>query len=184
MTKDVVPVTPTRRSKRFQPLATPSTKHTTQLDCFWDGQPVYRRSVNLDLDLLQDERDELSQEAIDNLETVFYNGLSMTTQKAKIFRGGKSNSKKRKLEETRQIYRVGDAVLIETDTLYRVRRPPSVAIIVSMWECRSKDEFSGEVDSSKVRIRVHWFLRPTELASIRAKREHEEVRLFYCCRLF
>lgn len=176
MTKGVVPVTPTRRSKRFQPLATPSGKPTTQLDCFWDGQPIYTRSVNSDLDLLQDERDELSREDIDNLETVFYNGLSMKTQKAKIYRSGKYNAKKRKIEETRQIYHVGDTILIETDTLYRVRRPPSVAVIVAMWECRSKDVFAAQVDSRKMRIRVHWFLRPTELASIRAKREHAEVR--------
>lgn len=172
MAKDTVPVTPTRRSKRFQPLATPSGKPTIRLDCFWDGRPVYTRPVNPDLDLLQDERDELSEEGLSDLETVFYNGLSMETQKAKFYRGGK----KRKVEEVREIYRVGDTILIETDTLYRVRRPPSVAVIVAMWECRSKDVFNDEVaDSRRMRIRVHWFLRPTEMASIRAKREHTEV---------
>ncbi|KAF9454534.1 P-loop containing nucleoside triphosphate hydrolase protein [Macrolepiota fuliginosa MF-IS2] len=180
MAKDIIPVTPTRRSKRFQPLATPSGKPTTQLDCFWDGQPIYTRCVNPDLDLLQDERDELSQEEINDLETVFYDGLSMKTQKTKIYRGGKSNAKKRRAEETRQIYRIGDTILIETDTLYRVRRPPSVAVIVAMWECRSRDVFAGQqVDSRRMRLRVHWFLRPTELASIRAKREHAENEVYY-----
>jgi origin recognition complex subunit 1 len=185
MAKDVVLATPTRRSKRFQPLATPSGKSTTQLDCFWTAESIYSRSVNPELDLLQDERDELSSDDIPKLETRFYNGLSMESQKSKIFRRGKSNTKRRagaKVEEKREVYQVGDTILVETDVLYRVRRPPSVAVIVAMWECREKNDAGTceEVDSRKMRIRVHWFLRQTELASIRAKRDYAEVRSLIC----
>jgi len=173
MPKDTILATPIRRSKRFQPLATPSGKPTTKLDCFWTSSPIYTRTLNTDLDLLQDERDELSEDDVSNLETRFYDALNMGTQKYKIYRGAK---KRVKIEEKREVYEVGDTILVETDVLYRVRRPPSVAVIVAMWECRDKNGVGEEVDSNKMRIRVHWFLRPTEMASIRAKREHTQVR--------
>jgi origin recognition complex subunit 1 len=177
MTKDLVLATPTRRSKRFQPLATPSGKSTTQLDCFWASDPIYTRTVNPELDLLPDERDELSTDDISDLETRFYDGLNMATQISKIYRGGKAK-KRGRAEDKREVYKVGDAILVETDVLYRMRRPPSMAVIVAMWECREKGAAANEeMGSTKMRIRVHWFLRPTEMASIRAKREHAEVRV-------
>ena len=67
-------------------------------------------------------------------------------------------------------------ILVETDVLYRQKKPPSVAVIVSMWEVKPVGEaLSGDPD--QMRIRVHWFLRPSELAAIRQKRDHEEVRM-------
>lgn len=137
---------------------------------------MYTRATSLDLDLLQDERDEFSEDIIDSMQTVLYDGLSMRTQKAKIHNAAKK--RRRAVEETQQVYHVGDTILIETDSLSRVRRPPSIAVIVAMWECRNKDESTeGQMSASRMRIRVHWFLRPTEMASIRAKRAHDQVCL-------
>jgi len=66
--------------------------------------------------------------------------------------------------------------MVETDTLYIMKRPPSIGVIVALWETKAEDADEDEfVDSTKMRIRIHWFLRPSELASIRAKRDHEEV---------
>lgn len=74
-------------------------------------------------------------------------------------------------------FSVGDTVLIKTDTLYRMHRPPSIGVILAMWETKAKDQEEDEYesDSAKMRVRVHWFLRPTELASIRARRDHMKV---------
>jgi origin recognition complex subunit 1 len=141
----------------------------------------YTRAINPNLDLLQDERDELSEDDISKMQTVFYDGLSMRTQKAKIYNAVKKSQKRRRvIEETQQVYHVGDTILIETDSFYRIRKPPSIAVIVAMWECRNKDDSTdGQMNSTRMRIRVHWFLRPTEMASIRAKRAHDKVRRNY-----
>ena len=69
------------------------------------------------------------------------------------------------------IYHVGDTVMVGTDTLYIMKRPPSIGVIVAMWETRKKGDLRIRADASRIRIRIYWFLRPTELASIRAKRE-------------
>jgi origin recognition complex subunit 1 len=170
------PQTPTRRSKRFQPLATPSRKHnvTGNLNCSWEDEPIHTRPTIPALDLLQEEQEEQEENSDRQcLETVFYSAFSMRSQKARQYRGEKRTSSSR--QET---FRIGDTVTIETDTFYRKRKPPSVAVIVSMWYTRSKGENDeeAELDSNKFRLRVHWFLRPTEMPSVRAKREHKEVR--------
>ncbi len=109
------------------------------------------------------------------METVFYDAFRMK-RKAAAYRG----SKRMRLGKTEtQTYRVGDAVMVETDALYIMKRPPSIGVLVAMWEVRQKgDAQNAPTDSNKMRLRIHWFLRPTELASIRAKRDHEEVRLW------
>jgi origin recognition complex subunit 1 len=75
-------------------------------------------------------------------------------------------------------YKVGDTVMVETDTLYIMKRPPSIGVIVAMWETRKEEDSDTLTDASRMRIRIHWFLRPTELASIRAKREHQDVSYY------
>ncbi len=74
-------------------------------------------------------------------------------------------------------YKVGDTVMVETDTLYIMKCPPSIGVVVAMWETRKQEDADTLTDASRMRIRVHWFLRPTELASIWSKREHEDVSL-------
>jgi len=174
-----VPQTPTRRSQRFQPTATPSSKHSDKnvIECKWTSEPIYVRRTNADLDFLTDEKDEQTseEEEGEEMETVFYDTFWMK-RKVTIHKTGPSRrTTAGKVEE--QTYRVGDTIMVETDTLYLTKRPPSIGVIVSMWQTRIKGEITNR-DASKMRIRVHWFLRPTELASIREKREHEEVRIY------
>jgi origin recognition complex subunit 1 len=175
------PQTP-RRSKRFQPLATPSrTRSDEAVSCTWVGRPLYARSTNRELDLLQEEKDLLENDEEDqDLETLFYQSFEIKRTVAPQFRGGgpsRGKSKKTANETGLDRFSVGDTVLIKTDTLYRTHRPPSVGVILAMWETKVKDGEKGvhEPDPSKMRVRVHWFLRPTELASIRAKRDHTKV---------
>ncbi|RXW21306.1 hypothetical protein EST38_g4564 [Candolleomyces aberdarensis] len=180
MARELLPQTP-RRSRRFQPLATPFLqRQTTGAVCQWEGEPILIRPCNPDLDLMQEEREareeegSLAEEKEDGEETVFY--ASFTMKRPNKPQRGKQASES---EESRT-FRLGDTITVETDTLYRQKKPPSVAVIVSMWEVRKKGEDEGrEHDSSKMRFRVHWFLRPSELAAIREKREHAEVRQWY-----
>ncbi|KAJ2916784.1 hypothetical protein MD484_g3647, partial [Candolleomyces efflorescens] len=161
------------------PLATPFLqRQTTGTNCQWEGEPVLIRPCNPDLDLMQEERDareeELqAEETEDEEETVFYASFVMK-RSTKPHRGKQPSGS----EESRT-FRLGDAITVETDTLYRQKKPPSIAVIVSMWEVRKKGEETEEHDSSKMRFRVHWFLRPSELAAIREKRDHAENEIYY-----
>ncbi|KAF8910446.1 hypothetical protein CPB84DRAFT_1702121 [Gymnopilus junonius] len=185
-----MPQTPTRRSQRFQPTATPSSKHSDKnvLECAWIGSPVYTRKTNDELDLLPEEREERKAEQGDEvqddnedeeepeeLETLFYHKFKMK-RKLVAYKGAQRNTAG-KIDT--QTYSVGDTVMIETDTLYLTKRPPSIGIIVAMWQVKKLVEEDVEADPSKMRMRIHWFLRPTEMASIRAKRDHEENEIYY-----
>ena len=109
--------------------------------------------------------------------TDFYNEFSVSGKKsvgkfARFTRGAKKGQSKTKGKgkEEEERYKIGDTVLVTS-----VNRLPSVGVIVGMWENRWENE-EGE-DTRKMRVKIHWFLRPTELAGIRAKREHAVVRI-------
>ncbi|TFK36756.1 P-loop containing nucleoside triphosphate hydrolase protein [Crucibulum laeve] len=180
MARSLPPSTPSRRSKRFQPIATPSGRINTSFNCTWRGEPTLIRPVNPSLDLLPDEQEENNDSEEQEMETAFYEGFQINAPKAKMYRG-QSTKKTKDSGDGTQIYLVGDIILVETDFLSRVKKPPSIAVIVSMWEVRPKlgDGEESESDPKKMRVRVHWFLRPSELASIRAKRDHKENEIYY-----
>lgn len=77
--------------------------------------------------------------------------------------------RKKPISET---LKVGDTVLVST-----AEKLPSVAVITSMWEVIHQVDHSddGDREERKMRVKVHWFLRPTEMARVRAKRDHIEV---------
>ncbi|KAG6918327.1 hypothetical protein DXG01_015185 [Tephrocybe rancida] len=85
---------------------------------------------------------------------------------------------RQKGDSTMATYGLGDTVLVETDGLSRIRSPPSIAIILAMWETRRKGDDEPS-DPSKMRVRLQWFLRPTELGGHGAKRAHTENELYY-----
>ena len=170
------PQTPTRRSQRFQPTATPVKwiNNKAILECSWASDPVYVRPTDSAIDFLPEEQeeavlcdDDTEKEA---LQTFFYNTFTMKRKVASLS-GGRGAFKL-----MHRIYEVGDTVLIETDSIYLVKRPPSVGVIVAMWQIKGNAQETA--DPNKMRVRIHWFLRPKEMASIRAKREHEEVFYF------
>lgn len=173
---ETLPITPSRRSQRFQPTATPASRGVDEnvLQCAWSSKPIYVRKTIPQLDFLPEELEERAREDEEEEETVFYDAFKMK-RKATAYRG----SKRMKLGKTEtQHYRIGDTVMIETDTLYIMKRPPSIGVIIAMWETRRKED--APTQPPNMRIRIHWFLRPTELASIRAKRDHEEVCTHSC----
>ncbi|KAF9484856.1 P-loop containing nucleoside triphosphate hydrolase protein [Pholiota conissans] len=183
MARDPPPQTPTRRSRRNQPIATPSNKLNQKniLECAWTGEPIYVRQTNRELDLLPEDLEEYQEKAqkdndedMEDKETLFYEAFKMK-RKATSYRGAKGLQI---CKAAMQVYRVGTPVMVETDALSQIKRPPSVGLIVSMWQIRRKGEDVAD-DPSKMCIRVHWFLRHTEMANHRAEREHEENEIYY-----
>ena len=173
-----LPQTP-RRSKRGQPIATPSrTKPDSTLRRAWVCEPLYTRPANPALDYTNDDQDERAEqdEEDEEYETVFYRSFEM--QKAvqpKAFRA-KGKGKKKEGDDNVETYAVGDTVLIKTDELSLRREPPSIGVIVAMWETRKMDS-DEEFDSDRMRLRMHWFLRPAvnKPQHYGMKREHTKV---------
>lgn len=171
-----------RRSSRFQPLVTPSrTKNSQSLDCAWVGEPLCIRTTNPDLDLTEEDREELeAEEDEEEMETVFYRSFEMKNTAAKVFRTKVKGKKKQNVAGRggRTTYNVGDTVFIKTDEILLQYKPPSIGVILAMWERRRKDA-EDETNPAKMRIRIHYFVRPTELPSIRAKRDHAKNEIYY-----
>lgn len=188
-----------RRSSRLSrnPLVprNPYPKSTSE-SYHWISDPIHSRPSTRD-DFLDDDEwvqargDEDDEDDEDeNVErrimmTDFYNGFAVSGKKtvrkfARFPRGAKKGRSKNlkgkgKGKDEEGVYKIGDTVLVTS-----VNRLPSVGVIVGMWENRWEGE-EGE-ETQKMRVKIHWFLRPTELAGIRAKREHAVVRTY--CLLF
>lgn len=154
------PNTP-RRSKRYQPLVEFSTNRGDSAagTVSWLGASIHIRATRgTDLH----EEDEI--DSLEDAETEFYLGFSRITST-------QSSAKKRKtITSEGNVFRVGDTVLVKSQAKH-----PSVAVIVALWDVKTKD---GEVDGLlPQKVKVHWFLRGSELPSVRAKKEkHAQVR--------
>ncbi|KAF8634081.1 hypothetical protein AX15_001083 [Amanita polypyramis BW_CC] len=171
--------TPTRRSKRFLPLATPSETERAKINCSWTDEPIYVRPTEVEHDVSQDEGEEYANG--EGYETFFFESFRIAenflTNDCSL--KGARKSLKTKAESLEQTYRVGDTVLIQTNTIDNRKKPPSIAVIISMWDVRAKRQEANNPNRNKMRIRVHWFLRPSELPRIRANREHLESEIYY-----
>lgn len=145
-----------RRSTRFQPLV--FIEKTTEVDgsLRWEGDPILSRKTRA-TDLDRDDDIE-----IEHAETTFFRALTKISSN--------SSSKKGKKKSTDETFKLGDCVLVKTQAKH-----PSVGIITAMWEVLGRTEDDEEDEKMLKKVRVHWFLRPNELASIRARREHREV---------
>ncbi|TFY57935.1 hypothetical protein EVG20_g8345 [Dentipellis fragilis] len=164
--------TPTRRSKRFQPNVFASTSalapHVAGVDV-WTSKPLHRRPTEPQdaFDTEEDPDEEYS-------ETRFYDAFAR--RKGPTSRGthGRHGSTKAKVtEEEGEVYKVGDTVLVATNP-----KRPSVGVIVGMWEVKNVDGEDRRRGAS-LRVRIHWFLRPAELAKTRAERSFFENEVYY-----
>lgn len=159
------PVTPSRRSKRFQPLVTPvKTDAFVDKTVIWTDAPCYiRPTVYEDYQVLQEDE---GWQPGPGVQTVFRKSFKRAKNTAPASRKGLSRRGSTIEAET---FEVGDTVLVKTQST----RHPSVGVIASMWEFQGKE--IREDDSPQMMVRVHWFQHPSELPRIRAKREHLEV---------
>ncbi|KAJ7770849.1 P-loop containing nucleoside triphosphate hydrolase protein [Mycena maculata] len=163
------PKTPTRRSRRGQPIVAILSGPLAEEK--WHGESVHERPMNPELDMLPERFAAWEEKAKDKraeYTTVFYNAFQRTE------RGGSSVT-----------FSVGDTVAVETEAIYKRDKKPSIAVIVAMWELVATDSEDQEdveeegKDAGHMMVRIHWFLRPTELATIRVKRDHLENEIYY-----
>ncbi|KAI0298057.1 P-loop containing nucleoside triphosphate hydrolase protein [Multifurca ochricompacta] len=143
------PQTP-RRSKRHQPTVffIPSS-HSQLRDDKWASPPLHTRDT-LVADLVDDE------ESTEDTSTTFY--VHFTRSLRSFDKLGMTNV---------ETFSIGDTVLLSTNL-----RRPSIGVIIALWE------ISRPVTDSQMLAKVHWFLRPTELAQLRAKRSHLENEIY------
>lgn len=146
-----------RRSKRFQPLLLLADAESREYTVSLLGSPIsIRKTRAVDVP----DEDDLDED--EEFETVFYNGFS----RAVPIRSPRK--RREKLEEgLGESFSVGDTVLVKTQA-----KTPSVGVIVAIWEIRTK---GNSENSTSVKVKVQWFLRPSELPNIRAKRDHLQV---------
>jgi origin recognition complex subunit 1 len=156
----------TRRSKRRQQILTPSRRVAPDA-ASWSGDAILIRDTELD-DLWGEEQDGWERNVPS--KTAFYEAFQRKNTTPNFPRTRKT---------VIDTYRIGDTVMIST-----TERLPSIAVIVSMWEIFPTEPLAIDAESddedngiNKMRIKVHWFLRPTELAPIGTKRKHLEVRI-------
>ncbi|CAK5269600.1 unnamed protein product [Mycena citricolor] len=158
------PKTPVRRSKRGQPIASPSKSSRRGPQDKWSGSSVHSRALEPELDSFPDSTDpselDPDQDAL-KYRAVFYDAFE---------RGAGTSA---------GTFHVGDAVAVETEALYRAEKKPSIAVITALWEIVKEDESEDARSDRKMLARIHWFLRPSELPKIGAKRTHLEDELYY-----
>ncbi|KLO07957.1 P-loop containing nucleoside triphosphate hydrolase protein [Schizopora paradoxa] len=153
-----IEVTTPRRSKRFQPTIDAGLSISSNNPTSWIGDPILERRTRPD-----DVHEEDEFDAEEGGRTTFYNGFSRSEMV--------KENRKKVLQEFE--YEVGDTVLVKTQT-----KQPSIGVIVAVWEVTSGNE---EEDSERKfkKVKVHWFLRPEELASVRARRAHEKNEIYF-----
>ncbi|KAJ7786638.1 P-loop containing nucleoside triphosphate hydrolase protein [Mycena metata] len=159
------PKTPTRRSKRGQPIAASTKASGPSKEQKWYGDSIHERPTRPELDMLPEKFTAWQEEDEEDrtvYKTIFYNAFQ------------------RKERANSPIFGVGDTVAVQTAAVYKRDKQLSIAVITAMWELVPEDqEEESEEGERQMLVRVHWFLRPTELAAIRVKREHLENEIYY-----
>ncbi|KAL6301181.1 P-loop containing nucleoside triphosphate hydrolase protein [Sparassis latifolia] len=171
MSQKSVPNTPLRRSKRGQPVVVeptrlPALQLTDQTDAP-SAPPIHTRPT-----VIEDLNHELDTSTLElsTLKTRFYsqfvrNEASSMMRPSKVYGRRKQERPSTALE----VFNVGDTVLVQSSS-----KDPSIAVIVALWDVADAD---GSMQG--IRVRLHWFVRPRELASIRVRREYLDNEIYY-----
>jgi len=141
------PQTP-RRSKRHHPVVFTATSPSSL------STPRHDKWTSVSLHT----RDTTSADLVDDDES--------TADASTTFYSHFSRSSRATDKTGEEKFSIGDTVLLATN----IRRP-SIGVIIALWEV------SKPLSDAQMFAKVHWFLRPTELAQSRMKREHREVHL-------
>ena len=167
-----------RRSGRLSGIpvhARNSQAKSSRKSYAWESDPLYSRPSIRD-DFLDDDEWEQARGTDDEqgslTMTDFYNSFVTTGKKmaknySRPIKGGTGKGRgrgKKEMEKDdgRETYKVGDTVLVTSASII-----PSVAVIMGMWQSRWEDDGGKK---REMRVKVHWFVRPTELPRVRAKR--------------
>ena len=161
------PQTPRRSDRQRKPPARYgggiliSTSQTYK----WPAYPTHTRPTQ--------QSDLLPDEAFEPGETHFYSSLIRYGPPSKpiVRTYGKQKATNPVASGSRmsETFSVGDTVLVAS-----AAKTTNVAVITALWRVVCKDDEGGDDDddpSETMRVRVHWFVRPAQLAGSRQKRE-------------
>jgi origin recognition complex subunit 1 len=152
------PQTP-RRSRRGQPAVEILPRSDDNISL---SHKIYERPAEPN-----DTIDPAEEFQIDS-QTTFYQSFSRYAETGpKYARRGGSKATKKKNSTYYGTFTIGDTVLVNTSGNRTIH--PSIGVIAQI--------LATDEDSSTTRVRIHWFLRPSELPRIRAKHDHSPVRL-------
>lgn len=160
MVYESVPNTPIRRSTRksHQPGVQTSPEARSGASYKWHGEPIYTRTVQSQPTYASTDESEGEEDG--QWDAPFYGGVARLRE----------DTGKGKRKPSQETFKVGDTVLVNTSARY-----PSVGVIVELWQ-EGLAETSSHPESA-MKVKVHWFLRPNELAAVRASRSHQKVSL-------
>ncbi|KAL7278893.1 hypothetical protein ACG7TL_006724 [Trametes sanguinea] len=166
------PNTPLRRSKRGQPVVTYiSSPPSSAAPDIVPSSPLFSRSTRSQ-DLLEDEAKD--SDSMESWQTHFFQSYKRSTNapsaRAPVRTYGRVSRPRKSDVEAATAFNVGDTVLVKTGP-----RVPSVAVITAIW----KIEGEGFKGKALLHVRVHWFVRPSELPKIRARRDFFENEVLY-----
>ncbi|KAL1740855.1 P-loop containing nucleoside triphosphate hydrolase protein [Schizophyllum fasciatum] len=165
MSRAAVPQTP-RRSRRFAPFIRQTAKSNCPI--VWTGEPILTRPTNVEQDLYPEEREAREENEAEETTTVFYSAFERrASTQAGAGRG------KRAADAPGVVFKVGDTVSVAS-----LRPVASIGVIVAMWETSKLDDIDEETHPRQ-KVRIHWFLRPSELAKCGAKRDHFANEIYY-----
>lgn len=122
--------------------------------------------------MLEEEREDPGCN-IALLKTRYYSAFTrennVSIRRAPRVYGNASKGKNRERptsDDTNETYKVGDTVLVRTTS-----NVLSIAVIVAVLTVAEE----GCLDKHGCRVMVHWFIRPNELPTVRARRDNKEV---------
>ncbi|KAL1713237.1 P-loop containing nucleoside triphosphate hydrolase protein [Schizophyllum commune] len=171
--RTAVPSTP-RRSRRFAPFIRQTAKSNCPIE--WNGEPILTRPTNVEQDLYPEEREAREDEEAEETTTTFYYTFERkAVAKPSVKRGKQAANIKQtsKSDTAGVVFKVGDTVSVAS-----LRPQASIGVIVAMWET-SALECIDEETHPRQKVRIHWFLRPSELAKCGAKRDHFANEIYY-----
>ncbi|KAJ2973019.1 hypothetical protein NUW54_g12146 [Trametes sanguinea] len=166
------PNTPLRRSKRGQPVvAYISSPPSSAAADIVPSSPLFSRSTRPQ-DLFED--DAKDGDPTESWRTHFFQSYKRTSKalsaRTPVRTYGRVSRPRKSDAEAATAFSIGDTVLVKTGP-----RTPSVAVITAIWKVEGED-FRGK---AQLHIHVHWFVRPSELPKIRARRDFFENEVLY-----
>ncbi|KAF7790357.1 hypothetical protein EIP86_001312 [Pleurotus ostreatoroseus] len=159
------PNTPLRRSKRGQPMlsvAGPSGSDSRTGEIQAGRVELERPTILEDLSDSQRDKFEEDEYDIEDFLTRFYYTFERKETTNSVHGKGK-----RPAITSVETYKIGDTVVVDTTPQL------SIAVITAIWDVVGPD---GEILNN---VAIHWFLKPTQLASYRARREHLSNEVYY-----
>ena len=193
------PTTPRRSSRIIQTKLSIKPVRSFKRGYAWTWPQDCLNNADIDVPAVDAEEAQAFFSAIIRREPAATEPASSTTASRSFNSNGKKKPARTTEKDNGEVFRVGDTVLVATQN----SSFPSVGVIVALWQphINSDSELSdvdsesdGDGDTRKKRfndkwwvradnkpqprIRVHWFIQPSELPKVRAPRDHAAVSTF------